>query len=158
MCWDFELQPEDLTWETGSSRTMEVMNRFMSTHLSCRECLQHWHFHNRREGKKNKVFNPLDCCWFSSNKHESVSLIVLYTANVCVMCQFSLCVVRISHWGLSASITNIWKSAFVCILGACMREKESKKLIPKTLSHPLIFISEGDQSTSFWEDDFPLLG
>jgi len=42
-------------------------------------------------------------------------------------------------------------------LRVCMSKKESKNSIPKTLSHPLIFISEGDQSTSFWEDDFSLL-
>lgn len=112
-----------------------------------------------RGKKKGDVFNPLDCCcWFSSNKHESVSLIVLYTANICVMRQLSLCVVGISHGRVSASITNKWKCAFVRILYACMSKKESKNLIPKILSHPLIFISEGDQSTSIREDDFSLLG
>lgn len=125
--WDFGLWPGDLTWEIGSIQIVEVMSRLISTHFSCRESLQHWHFHNRREEKKNEdVFNPLDCCWFSNNKHESVSLIILYTANICVMCQLSTCTVSIPHWCVSASITNTRKCAFVWIF-VCLHEQDREQ-------------------------------
>lgn len=127
MFWDFGLWPEDLTWETGSAQVMEVTSRFISAHFSCKESLQHWHFHNRRERKKKEdVFNPSDCCWFSNNKHESVSLIILYTANICVMCLLSTCAVRTSHWSVSASTTNIWKCGFVWVF-ACLHEQEREQ-------------------------------
>lgn len=79
-----------------------------------------------KKKKKEDVFNPLDCCWFSNNKHESVSLIILYTANICVKCQLSTCTVRISQWSVSASITNTWKCAFVCVF-ACLHEQEREQ-------------------------------
>lgn len=79
-----------------------------------------------KKKKKEDVFNPLGCCWFSNNKHESVSLILLYTANICAMCQLNTCAVRISHWSVSASITNRWKCAFVCVF-ACLHEQEREQ-------------------------------
>lgn len=81
----------------------------------------------RERGKKieEDVFNPLDCCWFSSNKHESVSLIALYTANICVTCQLSLCVVSISHQ--SVCVHSQYMRMCLCVHFGCLHVWEREQ-------------------------------